>query len=131
MKLRLIFFFTMIMFYGSISAQVKAISPRVAERKIKNGFTILDVRTAKEFDAGKIEYAENMDIKDSAAFMQQISTLDKNKSYLVYCRSGKRSSDAADLMQQQGFTRIYNMKGGILAWDRFLRKKKQINQGLQ
>ncbi|MBA2499364.1 MAG: rhodanese-like domain-containing protein [Chitinophagaceae bacterium] len=119
------------MFYGSISAQVKAISPRVAERKIKNGFTILDVRTAKEFDAGKIEYAENMDIKDSAAFMQQISTLDKNKSYLVYCRSGKRSSDAADLMQQQGFTRIYNMKGGILAWDRFLRKKKQINQGLQ
>lgn len=76
---------------------------------------ILDVRTPGEFAQGKIDGAVNLDIKDPA-FSEQVSGLDKDKTYLVYCRTGRRSASACQLMQDQGFKNLYNLQGGILAW---------------
>jgi rhodanese-related sulfurtransferase len=78
-------------------------------------FIILDVRTPKEFAEGYIEGAINLDYY-SATFRAELNKLDKNKTYLVYCRSGRRSEGSLDLMRQLGFGRAYNMLGGIINW---------------
>lgn len=77
---------------------------------------ILDVRTREEFDQGHIAGAVNIDFNNTAAFNDYVSQLDKNKKYLVYCRSGNRSGQALQLMQDKGFTQITNLDGGIQAW---------------
>jgi phage shock protein E len=53
---------------------------------------------------------------DSVAFVQQVSKLNKGKTYLVYCKSGRRSAKAANILEQQNFRHIWNMEGGITAW---------------
>ncbi|SDK30298.1 Rhodanese-related sulfurtransferase [Catalinimonas alkaloidigena] len=76
---------------------------------------VLDVRTSGEFSAGHLKGARNLDVT-SAAFGSQLDKLDKNKPYLVYCQSGNRSGRACRLMHERGFTRLYNLRGGMLSW---------------
>ena len=76
---------------------------------------ILDVRTPGEFAQDRIDGAINLDVKNPA-FSEQIKGLDKDKTYMVYCRTGRRSVSACQLMQDQGFKNLYNLQGGILAW---------------
>ena len=78
---------------------------------------ILDVRTEEEFESGYIKGALNMDIRGGADFLASIESLDKSKSYFVYCRSGARSGQACQLMSQMGFSALYNLDGGVLAWE--------------
>ena len=78
---------------------------------------ILDVRTAEEFESGYIKGALNLDIRGGADFLVSIEKLDKSKSYFVYCRSGARSGQACQLMSQMGFSAVYNLEGGVLAWE--------------
>lgn len=78
---------------------------------------ILDVRTAEEFESGYIKGALNMDIRGGADFVASIEMLDKSKPYFVYCRSGARSGQACKLMSQMGFSAVYNLDGGVLAWE--------------
>ncbi len=76
---------------------------------------LLDVRTPAEFASGHLPGAVNVDI-ESADFGQQIMALDQAKSYAVYCRSGNRSKAAVTAMQQAGFTKLFDLSGGITAW---------------
>lgn len=76
---------------------------------------IIDVRTAGEFSSGHIPKALNHDIM-SGAFQSKVASWDKNKTYLMYCRSGNRSGQAAKIMAANGFTKIYNLSGGVGAW---------------
>jgi rhodanese-related sulfurtransferase len=78
---------------------------------------ILDVRTEEEFESGYIKGALNMDIRGGADFLASIESLDKSKSYFVYCRSGARSGQACQLMSQMGFSALYNLDGGVLSWE--------------
>jgi rhodanese-related sulfurtransferase len=78
-------------------------------------FTIIDVRTPAEYAAGHLPGAINRDLS-SPTFKDDIDKLEKNKTYLVYCASGARSTAAAQIMQGLGFPQIYNMDGGITAW---------------
>ena len=78
---------------------------------------IIDVRTAEEFESGYIKGALNLDIRGGADFLVSIEKLDKSKSYFVYCRSGARSGQACQLMSQMGFSAVYNLEGGVLAWE--------------
>ena len=78
---------------------------------------ILDVRTAEEFESGYIKGALNLDSRGGADFLASIEKLDKSKSYFVYCRSGARSGQACQLMSQMGFSAVYNLYGGVLAWE--------------
>ena len=54
---------------------------------------------------------------DPHDFLASIEKLDKSKSYFVYCRSGARSGQACQLMSQMGFSAVYNLEGGVLAWE--------------
>ena len=70
---------------------------------------ILDVRTREEYLAGNIPNAINIDVL-SQDFKSKIDMLDKNKEYLVYCRSGNRSAIASSIMSTNGFLNIYNLQ---------------------
>jgi len=78
-------------------------------------FVILDVRTPGEYAAGHIANAVNVDV-EAADFTVKITAYDKDKTYLVYCRSGRRSLTAAGIMIKQGFRDVYNMLAGITEW---------------
>lgn len=78
-------------------------------------FVIVDVRTAEEFAGGHIENAVNIDYYAST-FESDINALDKDKEYLIYCRSGSRSGKALDIMEDLGFQEVYDLGGGIVAW---------------
>jgi len=76
---------------------------------------IIDVRTPQEFAEGHIKSAKNINVQ-SATFTTDITALDKGKPVLVYCRSGKRGLKSANKLMKAGFTKIYNLEGGILKW---------------
>ena len=82
----------------------------------KTNVVILDVRTEEEFESGYIADAHLIDIRQPPEFMEAVQALDKSKSYFVYCRSGARSGEACQLLDQLGIASKYNLKGGILAW---------------
>lgn len=75
---------------------------------------LLDVRTPAEFASGTIPTARNVDFM-SPDFNEEITKLDKNKEYFLFCRSGNRSGQACKTMSELGFT-VYNLKGGIGEW---------------
>ncbi len=76
---------------------------------------IVDVRTPAEFEAGHIARAKNINISDSD-FQSQIEKLDRDSTYLVYCRTGNRSGRAIKLMEQLKFKSIYHLQHGITEW---------------
>ena len=77
---------------------------------------VLDIRTPDEFKEGHIAGATNVDFRN-ASFAQDLGKLDKNQPYLMHCRSGGRSSKALEMMRDMGFTAVYHLKGGTLAWE--------------
>lgn len=79
------------------------------------GVVVLDVRTPEETADGKVEGAIELNYYDGD-FAQQLSRLDKQKTYLVYCHAGGRSTEACQQMQAQGFAQVYNFKGGYSSW---------------
>ncbi len=78
-------------------------------------YVILDVRTPEEYDKGHIENALLLNSKTSD-FEDELERMDKTKKYFVYCRTGKRSDKAANLMNKHGFKEIYHIDGGIEKW---------------
>lgn len=76
---------------------------------------ILDVRTSAEHKAQSIKGAINIDVL-SADFGKKIAKLDQTKAYLLYCRSGSRSASACNVMAANGFTKLYNLSGGIMSY---------------
>ena len=85
------------------------------ENIISTGGIILDVRTQDEFERGHIEGAINIDFYH-IDFDEQLRRLDKSKPYLVYCKTGGRSSQTVQLMKDIGFQHIYHLAGGITEW---------------
>jgi rhodanese-related sulfurtransferase len=79
------------------------------------GVITLDVRTPGEFNEGHIEGALLVDFQ-SGNFENEIASLDKSKTYAVYCRSGNRSGQAVKVMSDAGFTDLYNLDGGVIDW---------------
>jgi rhodanese-related sulfurtransferase len=75
----------------------------------------LDVRTPGEFSEGHIEGAQLIDFQ-SGNFENEIASLDKAKTYAVYCRSGNRSGQAVKVMSDAGFSNLYNLNGGVIDW---------------
>jgi rhodanese-related sulfurtransferase len=84
--------------------------------KSSNNAEIIDVRTPAEFKEGYIKGAKLMNIQESSKFMEEIEQLPKDKDYYVYCRSGRRSEMACQLMNKAGIENAYNLEGGILGW---------------
>ena len=76
---------------------------------------VLDVRTPEEFAAGALPGAILIDI-NNPSFTSEVSALDADLPYLVYCRSGNRSATAVEIMEDLGFTEIYELADGVQAW---------------
>jgi rhodanese-related sulfurtransferase len=87
----------------------------VQKNRSNADFVILDVRTADEFNSGHMENAVNIDYY-SADFPVNVGKLDKNKQYLVYCRTGVRSAGATRIMIDLGFNNVQSMLGGLSTW---------------
>jgi len=77
---------------------------------------IIDVRTAQEIADGIIPGAIHIDIM-GGDFMNSVQSMDNSKSYYIYCRSGNRSGAACGAMANAGFSKLYNLANGMMAWD--------------
>ena len=86
----------------------------MAEQKVQ----ILDVRTEEEWNDGHLEGATRVEIGSENFARKVVESFDKSKPILVYCRSGRRSARASDQLDDMGFNTIYDLEGGIKAWNR-------------
>jgi phage shock protein E len=96
---------------SAIDLSVTEFSSKVAEA----GVITLDVRTPGEYAEGHLEGAQLIDFQ-SGNFENEISSLDRNATYAVYCRSGNRSGQAVKVMHDAGFHNVYNLNGGVIDW---------------
>ncbi len=87
----------------------------------KNGnnpdFMLLDVRTEDEYRSGHLVDAVNIDFY-SENFREKLDALDREDTYVIYCKSGGRSGQTLKMMEELGFRRVYNIIGGIQNWQR-------------
>ncbi|CAG9610337.1 rhodanese-like domain-containing protein [Pseudoneobacillus rhizosphaerae] len=96
------------------NAGYKNVSTEEAKQLIDNNEVIvLDVRTPEEFQGGHIPGATLIPLQE---FENRLNELDKEKNYLVVCRSGNRSAQASEILTGNGFSKIYNMAGGMNNW---------------
>ncbi len=99
---------------------IEDITPQEASTLIQDNqdnpdFVIIDVRTPEEFAEEHIENAININFY-SETFRDELNNLDKDKTYLLHCRSGGRSGKALNIMAELNFREVYNISGGITAW---------------
>ncbi len=103
-------------FFDGAKSTAVDVDPAKFEELTKQPETfVLDVRSGFEFGGDKIAGARNI-IFTSKDFKQEAEKLDKGKTYLVYCATGSRSAGAVSVLKALGFTKIYNLKGGIDNW---------------
>ena len=76
---------------------------------------LVDVRTPKEYSESHIIGAVNIDVQSDDFKDKALSTLVKNNPVYVYCRSGKRSLQAAEILAREGY-KVINLNGGIIEW---------------
>lgn len=98
----------------TIAATVINLSPGEFQEKSTNG-VIIDVRTPEEIAEGKITGALEMDYF-LPSFQSKVGELPKDAEIFIYCAVGARSKEAAEILIQQGFTKVYHLSGGIQAW---------------
>lgn len=126
-SLGIAFFLTVIIFFSFQSSEeekmneLKTVSLSEWKTIYENNkdnqeYIILDVRTPEEYNTDKIEDSININFYDPN-FKEQLNQLDKNKKYLIYCRSGSRSSKTLSLMKELKFVTVYDLDGGIIAWN--------------
>ena len=100
-------------------SNMKELSQDEWQKKAQNDdkAVLLDVRTEEEVDEGFIPNSKNIDIYKGQEFVDEVDKLDRDKHYYIYCRSGKRSSQACTLLDQMGFSETYNLAGGFSEWE--------------
>lgn len=98
---------------------VEVVSPEVFQSKLAQdpAAYLLDVRKPDEFAAGHLAGAHLLNWLDPETFKADAKNLDKSKTMYVYCRSGRRSNEAANYLAEQGY-KVVDMDGGILAWEK-------------
>lgn len=99
-------------------SQIENLDAATFKAKVESGNgVILDVRTPGEVAQGYIENAVIIDIYNQN-FIAELNKLPKDKEVYVYCASGVRSVQAAEILQQNGFTHIFNLSEGLMDWQR-------------
>ena len=85
------------------------------ERQQDSDYTLIDVRTQDEFDLGHIYGAINLDFY-SDSFQNDILSLPKNETIVLYCRTNNRSNKTATILKENGYKEILVIRGGITEW---------------
>ena len=103
--------------FSAQAQTVKRLDPQNFDKKLKDSKNpvLVDVRTPGEYAQGHLATAVLIDIY-SDDFKSRVSKLDKSKPVFVYCKAGSRSSSAANELSEMGFKEIYDLSGGIIAW---------------
>lgn len=107
---------------GSAATVVNIDASKLIELAKDSNTIIVDVRTPGEVAEGYIPGTKVFLDYNGGQFDQSYKSLDTTKTYIVYCRSGRRSSSAANQMVNSGFKKVYNLDGGINAWTGDLKK---------
>ena len=121
MKKYLVLLFGVMFFFGckaQNSVKVLTAEEFAAAVKADKKAVVLDVRRPDEFAAGHIEGAVLLNFLDTVSFNAGVEKLDKSKTYYIYCRSGRRSNNAAVILQKKGFT-VFDLGGGFISWQRY------------
>lgn len=123
MKTKIVFLFAFLLIGAASFAQtiekdsINVISIAEFEKmSAKKKNLVVDVRTPEEVAEGHLPGSININFLGEN-FAQEIETLNKKKTYLLYCKSGNRTRKAADLMEKAGFKHVYMLDGGITAWN--------------
>ncbi|WP_404347304.1 rhodanese-like domain-containing protein [Sutcliffiella horikoshii] len=96
-------------------SEIQTISTDELKKKIDAGeeLHLVDVREDEEIEMGKIKQAEHIRMGDVP---ENLDKLDKDKEYIIICRSGRRSENVCHYLQDQGY-KVRNMVGGMLEWE--------------
>ncbi len=95
---------------------VELVSVLEMEEAIKaDDVQLIDVRSKAEFTSGHIKNAKNI-VYQGENWDQQVASLDKDKPVYVYCAKGVRSAKCASLLEEAGFTKIFDLNGGVTKW---------------
>lgn len=88
-----------------------------AKQADKKEVTVIDIRTPEEVAEGKV-VADALELDYySPDFKSELAKLDKDQTYLIYCRSGNRTGDTKRMMKSLGFTDVSDLQGGKVAWE--------------
>lgn len=89
---------------------VRTVAASEARQLVENGAVVVDVRTPEEFASGHVADARNIDVQ-ADSFHDEVDKLDRESTYVLYCRSGARADAAGQLMREMGFTDVVNAGG--------------------
>lgn len=78
----------------------------------KEDFQLIDIREEYEYDICQI----GGELIPMGEITENLDKISKTKKVVIHCRSGKRSASVVQMLEQQGYTNLYNLKGGIMAW---------------
>jgi thioredoxin 1 len=95
--------------------QNQVLTAKAFAEAIKSANNIIDVRTPSEFESGHINGAVNIDW-NADGFEKSMAQYQKEAPIYVYCLSGGRSGQAAQFLRQSGYTKVYELEGGMMAW---------------
>jgi len=104
--------------WAILKNQLNNLTPKEFKSMVESSenIVLLDCRKPEEFATGKLYNALNIDYLGEG-FLEKMETLDIEKTYLIYCRSGRRSIRTCTLLKNGGFKNIYNLSGGLNAWN--------------
>lgn len=94
--------------------QKQLLSPTEFNQK-KENHLLIDVRTPMEFEESHLKNAINIDYFDKQ-FYEKVKNFDKNKPIFIYCRTGRKSGEISEKLIKKGFTKVYDLDGGIISW---------------
>ena len=119
--LTLVILFTIVLSLDSCTetkaGEIEQITVEQMSEAIKDSsIQLIDVRTSGEFLDGHLKNSHNICVTDDD-FKEQAAGLDKDKPVYVYCKKGGRSAQAAEILKDMGFKKIYDLKGGIVLWE--------------
>jgi rhodanese-related sulfurtransferase len=99
---------------GNFEIDINSIKNKVAnEENIK----LIDVRTPEEYEIEHLENSELVPLQSLENNISNVEGLEKNDEIIVYCRSGRRSTEAYNILKALGYTNVKSMAGGINAWN--------------
>lgn len=121
MKIYLSSMFVLMFFLWSVQAIAQEGAPKLSPKEFNEmghkgkKSVILDIRTPEEIAEGYIEDAIFVNWT-GGNFEEEVSKLNKKKTYYVYCRSARRTIPATEKMKELGFKKVYMLDGGINNW---------------
>ena len=111
MKKKIISFIVCVLLLTACGTKYETIDSNVAMTLIEQEAVVIDVRTADEYNEGHIDGSINIPVDNISSI-----EYDKDSVIIVYCASGMRSSNAAKILIDLGYTNVYNLDGGLINW---------------